>query len=44
MTFPDDPRNESYQEERKKEIVFNIHTDNISSELFVIVNPSMYAI
>ena len=43
MTFPDDPRNETYQE-RKNPVVFIIHTDNSSYESFVIINPSQYAI
>jgi len=41
--FPEDPRNETYQEERVT-VVFIIHTDNTSSESFVTVNPSQYAI
>ena len=40
MTFPDDPRTETYQKERKKAVVSIIDSDNTSSESFVTINPS----
>jgi len=39
VTFPDEPRNDTYQEERKKQR-FLIHNENTYSESFVIINPS----
>jgi hypothetical protein len=44
MTFPDDPGNKTYQEERKQAVVFIIHTYNTYLESFLIINPSQYAI
>ena len=40
VTFPDGPRNETHQEGRTKAVVFIVHTDNTSSESFLIINPS----
>jgi hypothetical protein len=31
---------QTYQKERKKAVVFIIHTENTSSEPFVTINPS----